>query len=811
YIYQNGRLCSYNGRIILSASLIGLGVAPTDAQGLILQDEQINALDASELVLLSRGAVELYSDVDLSLDRLDLRGAGLFGRQPAGLDATIRVAEFALSNPFGAVSAAPTDGTGELQIIADTIVFGEGSHAIGGFSSIGLTAADTVRADGDATLTLLADTLIDTGAVVGAAGALLTVDASGFGLTLTGTSDGEAVTGGLGSAIALTADTLNVATRVLAPSGTISLTGGSVRIDSGADLNVAGATVQFDDVPVDTAGGTVVLSASSGDVVLADGASIDVSGAGTQRAGGVQISASEGTAQLQGNLTAAGSGGDASIDVGTLGSFSSLNTLLADGGFEGARHVRLRSGDLTIAQSDTVVASDIMLAADAGEVVVDGTLRAAGGRVALDARDAVRVRGRVDVSAAEAGGDIQVRAVADDAVVELAVGSVLDLGGAAQSGVLSVSLGEGGALADRFISRGTILNAGAAYLAPERTVDVGDTLSATDLIALIDTMLTDNAAADAGFLAGLNPGQVEWQRRPSLVVASDGDLAVTGDVSLLEQRLNGAPGALTLRAGGNLTVDGTLSDGVFEARDFANQPLLQLIDGASFDLRLVAGADLGSASLNSTLSTGNLLLSDGTVVRTGTGNLILRAGGSLVLGDGASVYTAGASTGVGALPSALEQFVFQGVEYPDFGGDLDILVGADIQAVDAGQFVSDWLYRAGGVSDAAGQVPTLYGVNLQNFGQSFAAFGGGDVRIRAGGDIRDVSVALPSTAQHVGDAFVIPVGHVRQQALYVALGLQIERAAAPLKERVVRRYDGNATGNHECVADVLCRGRQRHG
>lgn len=752
-IDQRGTIGASGGRVTLSAARIGLGDAPADASGLILDATQINQLDASELVLLSRSAVDLFSDLDVTLARLELRGAGLIGRQPAGLSATLRVDEFALSNPFDAGDDSVATGTGALEIIADTLVFGDGAYRIDGFDTIDLTGRDAVIGRGDATLTLAADASILTAALVGDAGAFLTVDAGAFGLDVASSTREVTRTGGLGAGIALRGGDVRVATTVLAPSGSVSVTGDTVAVEDGAVLDASGRTVAFGDVSVSTAGGTVAMAARTGDVNVATDARIDVSGGGDERAGALLVTAAEGTARLDGAIVAGGGRADATIDVGTLGDFSALNSALAGGGFDGARAVRVRNGDLVVTAADSVNASDIALAADNGAVRVDGVLQASGGRVALDAQDAVVVNGRIDVRAPDGGGDIALRAAGDDAEVTLASSSVLDLGG----GALRVAVNETGRpLSQRVRSDGVVRDASAAVFAPERTVTADGDLTAVELIALIETLLEDAAALDTAFLDTLNGGGVPWETRPSLVVSAANDLTLSGDVSLLDQRANGAPGALTLRAGGTLTIDGTLSDGAIEATDFAGRPITVLDSGPSFDVTLVAGADANAVAINARNGTGALVLTDGSRVRTGTGDLTVAAGGDLRLGEGASIYTMGASTGPGNLPDALVEFVFQGVEYPELGGNLRIEAGGDILAQDAGQFVNEWLFRAGGPSASAGDVPTLYGVFIENFAQTFGAFGGGDVSVLAGGGIRNVSVALPATAQHAGDAFLIP-------------------------------------------------------
>ena len=68
-----------------------------------------------------------------------------------------------------------------------------------------------------------------------------------------------------------------------------------------------------------------------------------------------------------------------------------------------------------------------------------------------------------------------------------------------------------------------------------------------------------------------------------------GDLTLNTDWNLAS--LASREGTLTLRAGGNLNIKGNISDG-FSTADRSGA----LLNAASWDLRLVAGADLTSAN-----------------------------------------------------------------------------------------------------------------------------------------------------------------------------------------------------------------------
>jgi filamentous hemagglutinin family protein len=181
-----------------------------------------------------------------------------------------------------------------------------------------------------------------------------------------------------------------------------------------------------------------------------------------------------------------------------------------------------------------------------------------------------------------------------------------------------------------------------------------------------------------------------------------------------------------------------------------------------------------------------------TLVRTGTGSITIAAAGSFELLDTAApgvVYTAGAATT--ALPSGFTAPVMptpSGVStnglvstptWATGGGSLTINVGVDIVGIESpvddssgsqtfikngpnGEFWTTWYYRAG---KSTGQqftpfAPGLGGlqnstwINYGTFFQGVGALGGGNVTLRAGIDIDDISASLPETIQVSGGQFV---------------------------------------------------------
>ena len=87
----------------------------------------------------------------------------------------------------------------------------------------------------------------------------------------------------------------------------------------------------------------------------------------------------------------------------------------------------------------------------------------------------------------------------------------------------------------------------------------------------------------------------------------------------------------------------------------------------------------------------------------------------------------------------------QSREYPGNGGDISVAVGGDVIGAQTTQLATDWLWRAGRPADApTGASATGWTVNFGRFEQNIGALGGGDVTIRAAGDIRDLSVSIPT-------------------------------------------------------------------
>jgi filamentous hemagglutinin family protein len=449
------------GNLAVGATRINFGAAPTGSEGITYSQAGLDALNSLEsMVLTSYSTFDLYGDVNVggvdingkpTLQNLTLQGAGLAGFNNSGQTANLRAQNLMLANPAAAAytlapGGAPGDGT--LAILADTLTLGEGDKAIQGYGNVTITANEMLG-EGVGKTNIAASTMLNVARISGERGANQTLTANGA-LTATKHIADRALApvNALGARWALAGTSVDFNTQAVLPSGQFKLTatGGDVTLGADARVDVAGRSVQFFDVSRPTWGGTAKFVSETGNVTFAAGSKVDVSAAPGSDAGKLIVHAAHGTATLadgsvQGNALpdAEGNRGDGArfdLDVNTLASFSALNTVLNQGEFDGARSVRVRTGDLNVAASDSVKAHDIKLAADSGALTVQGELNAdgreggsiqlySGGRLTL--ADGAKLSARA-LQAGRDGGTVTLGSTDEDTVL---AGGSIDTAGAA--------------------------------------------------------------------------------------------------------------------------------------------------------------------------------------------------------------------------------------------------------------------------------------------------------------------------------------------------------------------------------------------
>ncbi|MFI3155213.1 MAG: filamentous hemagglutinin family protein, partial [Methylococcaceae bacterium] len=118
----------------------------------------------------------------------------------------------------------------------------------------------------------------------------------------------------------------------------------------------------------------------------------------------------------------------------------------------------------------------------------------------------------------------------------------------------------------------------------------------------------------------------------------------------------------------------------------------------------------------------------------------------------------------GYFSETLLGLVFTIAEYPTQGGAIGLHAGGNIEGVNTGQQTGDWLVRSGVID--VNHRPTAWGINVSGdrtapvngisskgkryFNQNVGTLGGGDVTVEAGGDVRNLSVMLPTTGKPFG-------------------------------------------------------------
>jgi hypothetical protein len=866
-----------DGALHLGASRISLGkTGGRDiAQGIVLSNEDLAALDAGQLRLSSASTLDLYGAADVSAQNLTLDSTGVRGFDNDGRTASVSAdGVLQLTNSSGSVSTDAGDGHGELRLAAREIRLGAADSApdhrhtvaITGYDGVRLEARERIVASGSGELRSSGDVTVQAGATTAESAADWTLRAEGV-LRAQKVATDQALehVQSLGAKLRFEGESIDYRGDIDLASGvaTFTATGadGDVRIGGDAVIDVAGVTREFVDVTVSSPGGSVELNARHGDVIVESGVRIVVAGGQDADAGTLKVAAPEGQAQLDGSFRANAkptteANGNFILDVARLGDFSALNTRLNEGGFGGERNLRVRNGDLLVDTNDVVKAQQVTLTADGlnggGNIEVRGTIDAsgaAGGSIALNAARDVSLRdgslldahaaaenndgGRVVVAtrdgeiAFEGGANIDVRGTREVATYE----QILDTDGTlkqatTESGapifdangmpvyvqrVMTTDTGSvwfrapqvagSDAVAVTTLA-GNIVGAGNVTVEAFKATQEDDgSFTAHDLETRADEAQAFMGAHAANITARLGRSlDPHFHLVPGVEIRRDGDLALNEALDLSQLRFGprGEAGVLTLRASGDVTMNANLVDGANRFTDDYGNKFTVPRQDESWTYRIVAGADAGSADpLAVVEGMGDVTIGSGVTVHTGTGDIDIVAGRDLVMRDSQSaIYTLGVDDGLGTLNLDVPAF-FLNASYAVNGGDVRLAARRDITATPTDQLVNNWLARVGGPGEGLGDLPTAWAVNFGKFRQGVAALGGGDVSVRAGRDINDLSLSVATTGKQVGDNELDPVTGmftVQSNELFVAGGDRLEVSAGrDIKGGVYYLGQGEAT------------------
>ncbi len=751
----------------LSSGRIGFGGGAT---GLVLDAISLAQLaNTRQLTLRSYSTLDFYTSVNLGsagLKNVTLDAAGLVGYGSGTIAVT--GGSVTLDNSSGSFVEPTGTGNAQLVLSADEIVLGAGSKALRGFDSVAINASRQITGQGNgaidagsAAVTMTAPVLTGRG---GASQSIVTTGAlrvAGGGGVLASAADS------LGTRFALTGASVDFAGAIVALGGAVNLTatGGDVVIGDGALIDVGGFKKQFFDVAQFADAGSIALTAVGGSVLLMGNSVLNLSApAEGGNAGKLALTASGGgTVVLNGTIAArsglGGKGGSFALDIAALPDFAGMSQKLNAAGFTASRQFRIRAGNVLIDGVTNV--ANFTLVADQGAVTLAGSIDARsdyGGTIAISAGNGLAMLGSTSLQAGATG------ALGSGRVTLEASGGQLDV----QGGRIDVAGGDGGRV--RFRAQQTTGHEEIAVTNLRATV-VGARSAVLEGVSVYTSTSVDavraGAIADANTFAG-NAAAISARLNagggiavmPGIEIRSSGDLVAETDWNLFADfGANAREGTLTLRAAGNLTILGNISDG-FSTSDRSG--VLQ--DAASWNLRLVSGADLSSASAMALqpktalpAGSGSLIVGDATngyQVRTGTGDIGVAIGRDLLLANSVSaIFTAGRADGALAGFTAAAD-----ATYGVLGGNLTIAAQGNASSTlpanlfDSQLFV-EWLKRQGETDANYVYLPnqqSSWWVDFGVFQQGVGALGGGNVSVSTGGDLVNMLVALPSNGRVKG-------------------------------------------------------------
>lgn len=795
------------GSVTLGANRILLGEAPSSMDGLKVGDDMIAAFgNLASLNLNSYSNLDTFGSVSLGAENLNLtiNAAGIVGNAAvngsSGSQVVITANQLTLKNTQTAILANAAGTASSLTLNANKLVLeGKANPAlvagriantdqfnIQGYNLVNLNADEMLTSLRGETAFDVTQVNMNVGRIGAQSGSIYSVRATGRLETAQVTPANSLANDVFAGRLTMQANDLVVGSRVESASGIITLLAeNDLRLNSQAIVNVNAQSITFADVARAMPAGQVNLVSANGDISIDAGALVSANAQGDANAGRVNIEATEGALQLAGRLEGLvngnGQGARLTVDVESLADINAVNSRAI--GFNAARDYRVRQGDLTISGigSQAISAEQISVTADNGQIIVSGELltnSGSNGSIGLFAQNGLTLTqtASIDASSSDAGaegGRIDLHTAAG--MLNLQAGSTINLtgGDSARGGKLHLRAprtgsGSGNGVGVSQLSTNivgetqTVLEAFRVFDNVTSVVDgngTGPALGFNTVMNDVTSFMTNRSSIETALGKA---GDASFVLQAGTEIRNGGQIAVGTNAapwnlfSTSNERTANDVGILSIRAGGDLQFDGSLSDGFTTAsRNLISTATTGLLTDYTWSYRLVSGADLQSSHvLNTNLSplvngistTGNLVLGGDQVIRTGTGFIDIATGGDLQLRNQNSViYTAGRRA------EAMPEFTMpsQNLQplYLEDGGDINIrsqrnVVGAE--ANNGRQMVNQWLFRQGG---GTGNRDTSWWVRPDQFRQGVATLGGGNISVFAGGDVLNFSASAPTTAR----------------------------------------------------------------
>lgn len=476
----------------LSSGLISVG--GEDPGALALSGKLLEGLNSStalkSLSLTSYSSMILHDGSVLgsgNLGSLVIRAAAIIGD---GGSASLRARSLSVDNGSGSSlpdSYAPPETIGgTLNITADTLALGNGQLRIEGFEGMSANASKGISLSGKGGLSVAGNVEIKAPVIVGLGGASTGIRADGTMVMDLVRNDPGALKPGLGASLTFAGSTVTADIPVLAPSGSITIESTAGDLNLSALLDVGGTSKSFPGVIKYTDAGVISLS-SQGDIKLNTGSDLNLSAqAAAGSSGTLRLTAPNGTLLMEGGgnpfRASAGNGGKAGTFLADLfgyngGNLNPLQVILKNSGFTEKQDLRIRSGDVTLADA---TARSFRLSADSGSITVTGTINAsgktggtiglfAGQSVILESGSVLNVHGDA-LDAAGKGGLINLEAGSSPSAAIASEGRV-DTLTAFASDLSVIDLKSGGKL---LLGVGADQEAGSVMLKAPQTADASD-------------------------------------------------------------------------------------------------------------------------------------------------------------------------------------------------------------------------------------------------------------------------------------------------------------------------------------------------
>ena len=757
-------------------------------QHLVLAGTTFDKLQqSSSLTLQSYSSIDLYGSGVLGrpdMKLLTLKSGGVRGyRQGTGVE--IHAKDVSMENPSNV--AIPSDAavnSGSLNIEAETVHLGAHQFSLSGYQNLSLNASQLIVFDSTGSFSTSGDLKTNAPVITGAKGAAFSINSAGA-VTLDGSGTFPITSQALGASLTIQGASIAANSRILLPSGQLTLRAKDGSLSIGGNLSVAGSSQKFNDLTRYSSAGNVSLESLTGDVKITAGGFVSVAAetAGGD-AGNLSIRAVQGAfvnegsilgqagniGNLNPHLSVVGKAGNFLLDIGSFsdtgpGAFSNISTALDQGGFYASRNFRVRSGDVTIGNSNR--SNVFSLAADQGSILVTGSIDASGivgGSISLSAHDNLTLAAgsRLSVAAerfnsAGKGGailleagtqrnevantgallDLQSSSTIDLSVAEYVAGTYTDPASSAFRGKFSGTLhlraprtaGNNdlriGSLGSAIIGASSVIAEGFKVYTPTNGVlniaqrnlihnDAKNFLGAAGVGNANEVAMRGKLLSGAPDATGLDkvlviaPGVEIINRTGDLTLglannslsgSSNVEALSSADWDLSDFRYGSrsAPGVLTMRAGGNLVFNNTLSDGFSPiaqgtAQVFADNGHSQMwlatlktitgnlpVNTQSWSYRLTAGADTNGSNFQNVLTASEL-------------DLLQPSKGSVIVGEFyptvPNSQSSGLTAGIGSLGQTADTIRISGsttnrgnrFEVVRTGtGDITINAGRDVQ------------------------------------------------------------------------------------------------------------------------------------